>query len=204
MSEAGIVVAARMGSTRLPGKHLKRFGSGNVIGSCLARCKASGLKVVLTVPVLDMYSFSEAASGVLIYGGDERNVLRRMIGAAEINDIDPVIRVTGDCPFPEPSLINQMEIAYRQLHLDLLSNVWPIRRFAKGLDVEVVKLAALKKIASDACRSEQEHVTHGLYHRDGFVIQGFANTGEWPDENSEPLCIDTAEDLERLRKRIAA
>ena len=225
MSIPGIVVAARVGSTRLPGKALKDFRGSTVLGSCLARCLSSGLDVILAVPDTEenmlLRPFEEG--GVGFYQGPEDDVLTRVTEAAHFNGFDPVIRVTGDCPLTEPGLIlAALALWFEKRRMAdpdvpvMVSNVWPTRTFAKGLDVEVIERVALLNLANDSYTSVEarEHVTRNLYGNANFFatkatrldgppsisIFQLVNNGWWPTADSEPLCVDTPEDLARLNR----
>lgn len=201
MSRPGIIVAARMTSSRLPGKPLMPFRGTTVIGSCLERCAETGIRVALAVPHA---TASKPLFSVWpeVYGWpDEGNVLARIVATAECAGIDTVVRITGDCPLAEPGLITTMLDWFDSAGdgVQLVSNVYLERTFAKGLDVEIVRASALRALLPVATAEEREHVTLGLYRRLGQdEILPFANDGSYPDQECEPLCVDTAEDLARL------
>ena len=228
----GIIIAARATSSRFPGKHFARFGDTTVLGSCIERCLATGLNVVVAVPYGQMDDFygldisdDECLTNVqdpawfqpVLYAPSERlniaenDVLGRVIACAEEFDIDPVIRVTGDCPLVEPAIVlGVLALFLERPTCELASNVYQGRTFAKGLDVEVVSLAALKTVHTVGTLEQKEHVTLGIYQQESgqseeFYIRAFKNNGHghhlWPGPDTEPLCVDTPEDLERLNRR---
>jgi spore coat polysaccharide biosynthesis protein SpsF len=209
----GIIVASRINSTRLPGKALKPFRETTVLGHCLKRCIESGLKTVLAVPVQDEPVFLDALNRQLIpkvdiFIGSTDDVLSRVLSAAEHYNVDPIVRVTGDCPLVEPGIIQSVVNLYRTQRVkpDIASNVSPRRTFARGLDVEVVSLDALwRLVRMNPSKSEREHVTLGLYRRGeraGFKIAGYVNDGHWPGAGVAKLCVDTTEDLRRLSSMV--
>lgn len=208
MNRPGIIVAARETSSRFPGKALASFGGTTVLGACLERCRATGLSVVVAIP--DTRQNDKLARwlgkhhpGLPVFRGSEDQVLARVVHAAMRHGVDPVIRVTGDCVQPEPALILQMLGSHLQMRRDCTSNVYPERTFTKGLDVEIVRRRVLVQLLDlDLTAAEQEHVTLGVYGRNhfGWTVHSYPNNG-WPDETSEPLCVDTPEDLVRLTNR---
>lgn len=219
MTRPGIIVCARMGSTRLPGKVLKPFRGTTVLGSCLDRCEATGLSVIVAMPrndkELDTWVYynrmRDADSRVGRFmpdqSVDESDVLGRMVAVAEHYQIDPIIRVTSDCPLIEPGIILSVLAAKMNAGTHAASNVWPTRTFAKGLDVEVVDLQVLRMLNEFANDEEREHVMTGIYSRAGtdkdwqvtsvrkISVRNHPSHYPGPEVN---LCIDTAEDLERL------
>ena len=228
----GIVIAARTGSTRLPGKHFKMIGGDSVLDLVVSRCVSTGLKVSLAVPLSDRDDFYKSLDDPTLevqiphLDIDESDVMFRVLRAAEEDGYDPIIRVTGDCPFTEPAIIlgvlafwfEKRRIADPAVAV-VASNVFPYRTFAKGLDVEVVERAALELVLEGASDYDREHVTSAIYRlatppdhretylaalpesafaRNGVAVFGFKNNGWWPDEKAPGLCIDTPEDLIRL------
>ena len=118
MTTPGIIIAARSGSSRFPRKHLQPFRGTTVLRSCVDRCAATGLRVIVAAPDFDNDYYrvteqGEIASYFCLEDDElerigEADVLRRLVLAAESHDIDPVIRITGDCPLPEPALALEM------------------------------------------------------------------------------------------------
>ena len=48
------------------------------------------------------------STGIKFFRGSQNNVLKRYIDAAEKYDLNHIIRITADCPFTDPNLIDKM------------------------------------------------------------------------------------------------
>ena len=100
----GIVIQARMGSTRLPGKILKQFYGGKTLLETLLDNlhKVVGAKVIVATSVNENNDQLETfllEKGELVYRGSENDVLDRFIKAAEANGVDGIVRICSDNPF---------------------------------------------------------------------------------------------------------
>jgi spore coat polysaccharide biosynthesis protein SpsF len=117
-------------------------------------------------------------------------------------DPDDLVRLTGDCPLTDPAIVEDTVALHRSTGADYTSNVFP-RSFPKGLDVEVAARDAFDAAVSEAEDPyEREHVMPFLYRRpERFKL---ANLGSGLDAGEEWWTLDTAEDLERLRRIAAA
>ena len=210
VSRPGILIAARMGSSRLPGKALKPFRGGTVLGSCVDRCLAPGRRVVVITTALPedaaIHNWGEK-HGISIHRGSDTDVLGRVIEAAVRFEIDPVIRITGDCPLTEPSLTlftlaqhvhsgeSYTTTRGRERYNPALDEV-----FAQGLDVEVIDTTVLARLDRlELTAEEREHVTLGLYLRKLCDPSWVPNNGGWAAP-PESYCVDTPDDLIRLEE----
>ncbi len=174
-----IVIQARLGSVRLPGKSLKLIQGIPLVGWLLRRLVYTGLPIVLAVPRKEMDDFSILknhawldANGVLsppafsleIFGGDESNVLDRYVCAAKHFDADPVIRVTGDNPLTSVEGLKIVLDRYRIQPTDLLHPVG----LPHGSGVEVISRQALETANLEGMDPySREHVTPYLYQNPG-------------------------------------
>jgi spore coat polysaccharide biosynthesis protein SpsF len=158
-----VIVQARMGSSRLPGKVMKRLGDKTILAHCLDRCKtipAITDIVCATVDTPDCDPIAREAErlGYSVYRGDERNVLSRYVGAARAAQADIVLRVTSDCPFIDPGVCGAVVKALQANSADFATNNAP-PSFPHGLDVEVVTAQVLEaSMLKELSQQDREHV----------------------------------------------
>jgi spore coat polysaccharide biosynthesis protein SpsF len=162
-----VIVQARMGSSRLPGKVMKMLGGRTVLHHVLDRCRAIPGADVVVCAVPD-----EAASAPLeavavecraeVFRGSESDVLDRYLGAARSVDANIVMRITSDCPLIDPQICGEVLVMRRQENADYAANNMP-RSFPLGLDAEAFTMAALEEAGVKAAEPyDREHVTPWL------------------------------------------
>lgn len=164
---AAVIVQARMGSTRLPGKVLKPLGGMSALAQCLRRCRAvPGVGVVVcAIPEGEAEASLVAEAercGVLVARGPSDDVLRRYRIAADLAGAETAIRVTSDCPLIDPVLCGRLLDKLRTEGLDYCCNNQP-PSWPHGLDAEAFTVRALAE--ADAAATEpfdREHVTPWL------------------------------------------
>ncbi|KUG07395.1 cytidylyltransferase domain-containing protein [Solirubrum puertoriconensis] len=173
----GALVQARMGSTRLPGKALLPLplgGATSVLGHVIARAQAAEqvhLVVVATSTLLadDAIANAAQASEVVVYRGDEQDVLRRFHEAAVAHQLDVVVRLTADNPAIDPGYLDRAILAHLAAGADYtLTTGLPL-----GTNLEVVNQQALATAFAQATAPEErEHVTPYLRrHPELFRLQ---------------------------------
>jgi spore coat polysaccharide biosynthesis protein SpsF len=161
------VVQARMSSTRLPGKVLTDVCGEPMLELLLARLGRATLVERIVVATSDQPSddaIAEAAEAarVAVHRGPLADVLARVVGAVGSWD-GPVVRITADCPFTDPGVVDSVVALYeRTPGCAYASNIDP-RVHPDGLDVEVVAADALRAVAAEAGDEEaREHVTPAI------------------------------------------
>lgn len=200
------VVQARTGSTRLPGKVLLDLGGRPVLALLLQRLQRGPYPVVVatsTAPGDDGVVRLAEALDVPTVRGPEADVLERFRVAADTwPDADPIIRITADCPFTDPDVVQRGAAVHARMGADYTSNTLA-RTFPDGLDVEFISRWALLVAAAEATRlDEREHVTPFIQRRpDRFRLAAFCS-GE--DLGDVRLTLDTAADMEVLKSRVQA
>jgi glutamate-1-semialdehyde 2,1-aminomutase len=156
------IIQARMGSTRLPGKVLKPFGDTTVIRYMLERVEQSELIDLIVVATSTNQENNFLLDHLADYGtyrGDENNVLSRFHEVAQRYQPDFIVRLTADCPFIDPQLIDEIIQQTINADADYGSNVNPAT-YPDGLDVEVFTYQALETAATQATNLyDLEHVT---------------------------------------------
>lgn len=191
----GAIVQARMGSNRLPGKVLKPFPGGSIleviINKLLIWASEDISRFVLVATTKrekdDKIAEKMKNNGVPVFRGNEKDVLGRMIYAAELYQCDTVIRVTADNPFLDIDMLNKTIDKYVQQKADYAFVMGaPI-----GVGAEVMSINSLRKANNKAHSSyEREHVTP--YIRENKEFQK-AWLQIQPDVSFYNLSVDTQE-----------
>ncbi len=159
----GIIIQARVGSTRLPKKVLKLILGKTAIEREIERVKKVNLcqKIILAIPDSKKDDILEKVgkqAGVLIYRGLEDDVLDRFYQTAKFFGLKDIVRITGDCPLFDWQICDEVIGFYLQNKYDYVSNVRP-PTFPDGIDVEVFSFLVLEKAWQEAkLKSEKEHV----------------------------------------------
>ncbi|MEN6473605.1 MAG: glycosyltransferase family protein [Syntrophaceae bacterium] len=166
------IIQARLGSTRLPGKVLRPILGRPILWHIVHRLRcAPGLDgiVVATSELAGdepIRAFCRE-EGIACHAGSENDVLDRFYQAALRFAGDPLIRITGDCPFADPALIGRLIDLYKEGaydHIGVATGAGAIfldgGRFPDGLDAECFGFAALARAWREATeKSDREHVT---------------------------------------------
>jgi spore coat polysaccharide biosynthesis protein SpsF len=201
------IIQARMGSTRLPGKVMKKVAGKSLLEQQLmrvGRCKMLDAVVVATTEKNedDLIDQECQRLGIDVYRGSEDDVLSRYYYAALEYRADVIVRLTADCPVIDPVIIDRV-IGYYHEHYpdyDYVSNTL-LRTYPRGMDTEVFSFQALEKAfhqSTDA--SSREHVTKYIYeHPSEFHL---LNVKHYDDLSRFRWTVDTPEDFELISKII--
>jgi len=197
-----VIVQARMGSSRLPGKVLIDLGGQTVLARVVQRLKRAALAnqivVATSMAAKDDGVVSECERiPVHCFRGSEHDVLDRYYTCAKHYAPDTVVRITADCPLIDPEIVDRTIQAFLDNACDYASNTL-VPTYPRGLDVEVFTSAALADAYREACHSyEREHVTPYLYeHPELFRLVSVMGDA---DHSQYRWTLDTAEDLKLLR-----
>lgn len=168
----GVIIQARMGSTRLPEKVMKNIQGKTILGHVIERVKQSTLidEIIIATTTLNKDSVIETESlnhGVKVFRGSEDDVLSRYYYAAKENDLDVVIRITSDCPLIDPNILDKVINCYLENNYEVVSNTGSEihdRTFPRGLDTEIFSFKILEYAFHNANEKYQrEHVTPYIY-----------------------------------------
>lgn len=192
-----VIIQARMGSSRLPGKILKPLGDADVLTYVTSRCRQiQGIcDVVVATSLLPQDDAVEQwciENGVACFRGSEEDVLNRYVQCAKQYEPDYVIRVTSDCPFVDYEMANEIVALMEQGRVDIVDVVGDLPR---GLTVELISHKALLFIQENGQESRhREHVTYYAYeYRDQFQRVSY----KVPTNRHHPelrITLDTEED----------
>ena len=166
------VIQARMGSTRLPGKVLRPILGKPMLWHIVRRLKCAQGLLDAVVATSDQPG-DEPIRGfcrenaIPCFAGSERDVLDRFYRAAKRFGGDPLIRITGDCPFVDPVLVGKLLERYRgggYDHVAVATGAGALflkgGRYPDGLDAECFSFSSLERAWREATEeSDREHVT---------------------------------------------
>lgn len=157
-----VVIQARRGSTRLPGKVLLPLAGKPALQHVVERCQRTGYRVVVACPVEDAGPILKAiypfTADIVSFAVPNDDVLGRFNLTALHYTPDLVVRVTADCPLVDPALIQQAVAAVSRGH-DYAGNT-RVRSFPRGLDVEAFTADLLRQAHRAATTPyDREHVT---------------------------------------------
>lgn len=164
------IVQARMSSSRLPGKVLKKVLNRPLLSFQLERIAQSKMvdAIVLATtvnPIDDAIESVAKAQEVKVFRGSEKDVLSRFNGAAEELDAQLIVRITGDCPLIDPDIIDEVVKRFGEQWIDcqFATNAIP-RSYPAGMEVECFTRQALRIAAAEATDPyDREHVTSFFY-----------------------------------------
>jgi len=198
--QIGIIIQARMGSTRLPGKVLKKIGDKNILEHILFRLKRleHDVKVVIATSNLekdDELEFFCKQNDINCFRGSEQDVLSRYYLCAKEYKFDHIVRLTGDNPFVDIEELDNL------IDLHISSKADYSRSFVvlpKGVGSEIFSFEALEKSFLNG--KEENHLEHVNEYieenEDKFKISELSVR----DNKNIPeisLTVDTKEDYEK-------
>lgn len=201
------IIQARMGSTRLPGKVLKK-----VLGKTLLEYQIERVKIAKTIDEIIIATTTKESDDPIVqlcqqlsipyYRGTEEDVLSRYYEAATEFGVDVVVRLTSDCPIIDPNVIDKVVKHYLENkdQYDYVSNTLA-RTYPRGMDTEVMSYEALK-VANERAKEPQyrEHVTAYIYSNSDIFRLG--NVVDEFDNSHHRWTVDTEEDFVLIEKII--
>lgn len=203
-----LITQARMGSSRLPGKVLRKINGDSLLKIHLERIKKAkyvdAIIVATTLNEEDYKIENEVKElGVFSFSGSEDDVLDRYYQSIINAGIIPewVVRVTSDCPLVDPNLIDEIIQLAKSSEVDYLSNTL-IEHFPDGQDIEVFKFKSLKSAWQDATlKSDREHVTTYIKNNSDFKGKGIFKAINFPsiaNFSSIRMTVDEEEDFKLI------
>jgi len=200
----GMIIQARMASTRLPGKVMLPLNNVPMLQFQIERLKKSKYVdkfIIATSKKIENRQIRGIARkiGIEHYLGNEEDVLDRYYQTAKKFKLDTIVRITGDCPLHDPAIVDQLIQKYYEENADYANNVDP-PTFPDGLCAEVFSFDALKKAWREAnLPHHHEHVTPFIRESPSFK-KAFLHSPE--DLSSFRLTVDTPQDYELIKKLV--
>lgn len=188
----GISIQARLNSKRLPRKVLLPIAGKSLLENIYERMLGCYEVDSVWIAAAEGETFG---FGRRIFYGSETNLLSRHCEAALCFDVDAFVRVTADCLFHDPALIDEAIESFRYTwpRVKALSNWHPHRTWSEGVDFEIYSMDFLRRLEEDAKCPREGFATY-------CAEQGlFASwEGDYNDGDLK-LSIDTDADLQRAR-----
>jgi spore coat polysaccharide biosynthesis protein SpsF len=206
--KVALILQARMGSTRLPGKSMMDLAGAplvaRMIERCL-RCLAVDEIILATTTKKEDDCLASIADGfgVTQFRGSELDLVDRYYQAARVSSADVIVRIPADNPVPEPAEVDRIVAFHLAGGYDFSSNLAQVYRngYPDGIGCEVFDTASLERVwreCSDVRRREHVHLNFFDYSAqrpaDPSVRVG---TVECPSEFRRPdmvLDVNTLED----------
>ena len=168
--ETAIILQARLGSKRLPGKVFKKINGKTILEYIIKRLKKTKLSkniIVATTKRDEDQKIIKVAKKMNCYTfrGSTNNVLDRYYKAASYYKVKNIARVCSDSPLIDPNIINKVYFFYLKNNYDYVSNkIFP--SYPIGMGVEILNFQSLEKANKSASNvHEKEHVTPYIYKR---------------------------------------
>ena len=158
-----------MGSTRLPGKILKKLNGITALECFLNQLHYSksleSIIIATTIRSEDdvIVNFAEDHK-INYFRGSEHDVLDRFYQCSKFFSIKDIVRITSDCTLIDPTIVDKVVDYYISNSFDYVSNSLD-RSYPSGNDVEVFSFSSLESSWLNAKKpSEREHVTPFIYN----------------------------------------
>ncbi len=201
-----VVIAARTGSSRLPGKALLPIMSVPVISFLIRRLKRSKLakNILLATTKLtedDVLVDTALQEGIEVFRGTTNDVLKRYVEAASLYSVQYIVRVTGDCPFVDGATLDM--VLERCMGIEDFDLVTTKPAYPHGIDYEVYRKDLLAEINDrDISAEDREHILNYIYRdENGFKIVRLDPPRELVSHDPIFL-LDTPEDYQRMTELI--
>lgn len=208
-SKIGVVLLARLSSTRLPGKALIKIYGKPIIQHIIDRLQNNFEKENIILATSKEKSDDSLCKFAKIYGipyyrGSLTNVAERFMEASIYAGFDISIRITGDSIFTDTNILNTMFKEARPEDYDMISNrrhkTYPI-----GQTFEIINMDRYKKLyPSFSAKEDFEHVTQYLYNNEKKAkLNIYHHINPDGIYRNISLAVDTPEDLEKAKEIVS-
>jgi spore coat polysaccharide biosynthesis protein SpsF (cytidylyltransferase family) len=200
-----IIIQARLGSTRLPEKVMRKINGQPMIGLQIERLKKTNFPIILATSIASendgLAEYAESLD-VKVFRGSEENVLDRYYQAAKNFGAKHIIRITGDNPLVDPFFITKqlksLKIDEQRYYLFDGSN----KKLPIGMAFEMFPFSLLEEACNKANSIyEKEHVTPYMHQNSpgNIVTYNFNNI---KDHYKFRLTVDTESDFKLMQELI--
>lgn len=205
MTNIGLVIQARMGSTRLPDKVLMNLGGKPVLSHVLERLKnlKEEYKRIIATSTLQRDNKIEEfckENHILCFRGSENDVLDRYYQAAKLFKLEHIVRLTGENPLVDARNLEFLIKEHLRSDADYSSNKFEVNSgLPIGVGCEIFKFSALQKSWIEGKKNNHrehinEYILENLHKFKASFVKAINNRlSKCKDLR---LTIDTKEDFE--------
>lgn len=196
----GIIIQARMGSSRLPGKILKKIGQKTLLEHIFYRLLflRHNARIVLAtsnLPQDDVVEEFCLSRGITCFRGSELNVLERYFFCARRFGFKHIVRLTADNPFIDVEELDRLI----ELHLNVESDyAHSFQALPIGVGSEIFTFQALEISHRFSDKPHHfEHVDEYILDNPSKFQIALLEVSQEKSRNDIRLTVDTEEDYRR-------
>ena len=202
----GCIIQARMGSSRLPGKIMKKInGDTPMLKFQLDQLEFSKNidQIIIATTTLEpdnlIVDFCKK-NNLECFRGESKDVLDRYYRCAKKFKLSIIVRITSDNPLIDPTIVDHVISRFIDSDYDYMST--EVKKSPLGFAVEVFTFKSIKKAWEEAkLPSEHEHVTPYFYNNpDKFKIE---SVSQEKDLSHIRCTVDTEYDFKLIEKIIS-
>ena len=196
------IIQARVDSIRLPNKVMKLINGLPLIEILIKRLNRSKELSKIIVATSKNKSNAKLVKHVQKLGftceiGSENDVLARYYKIAKKYKADVIVRITGDCPLIDASVVDEIVKKFKSIKIDYVSNTL-VPSYPDGLDTEVFTFSSLEKAYHNTDKTyDREHVTPFL-KRSNFIKK--YNFKDIDDHSDLRWTVDDIDDFIAISK----
>jgi len=191
------IIACRLKSSRLPKKALLRIGDLSSIELCIKNTlKINNIDNVILATSdneqdaeLSKYTYDNS---VIFHQGDAEDVVARYLDIINKENIDVVIRITGDMPYVSYEIANHLLTK----HFETAADYTVANKFSVGTSMEIISSSALSRVKKFFPNAEySEYMTWYFQNNPEYFKLNFVDLPtEWIRDFR--LTLDYQEDLD--------
>ena len=163
------IIQARLNSNRLNKKILLKIENKNLLEHLFSQLLHStqiDKKIIATTinKIDDEIENFAKLQNITFFRGNPLNVLDRYYRCAKFFNLETIVRISGDAPLIDPSIVDKTIEYYKKNNFDYVSNFFN-RSYPIGTEIEIFSFKTLEKCWMNAKKSsEKEHVTPFIYN----------------------------------------
>lgn len=199
----GILIQARYGSERLPGKVLRTINGMSLLTHIWRRmlaCKeADAVMVAWGGDPKPMNADPSPVYFTHVPGLPEKKLKERLCAVTQQLQLDAFVRITADCLFHDPTFIDSMIAYYRAAYPKIkgLTTWHPFRTISEGLDAELYSLELMQEVMTQDKYGSETWTVEIADQLEHFKPMGGKIVG-----SMAKLSIDDADDAARTDKML--